>query len=409
MRISGELYCGDVPAAELAARFGTPLYVYDIRRIDERVRAFRIAFADIDHMLAYSVKANGNLSILRRLHAMGCGADITSLGELFRARQAGIPGRMIVFAGVGKTVPEIEAALEYGIYAFNVESRGELERIDEVATRLGRRAPFSVRVNPDVFAATPHEYTRTGTATTKFGVPWGETRDLYLWAKDRSFLAPVGIDMHIGSQITEATPYVCALERLLELVTGLSADGVDLEFVDIGGGYGITYDSEPGLDLAELAAELVPRVKSADLRLILEPGRSIVGDAGVLLVRVEYVKKSGGKHFVVVDGGMSELIRPSHYGGFHAVEHVRPSQRPIKLVDIVGPLCETGDFLARDRKLPLPEQGDLLAVRTVGAYGFSMASNYNGRLRPAETMVDGDEANLIRQQETLPDLVRGEE
>ncbi len=409
MRRSGELYCGDVPAAELAARFGTPLYVYDMQKIDERVRAFRIAFAGIDHMLAYSVKANGNLSILRRLHAMGFGADITSLGELFRARQAGIPGRMIVFAGVGKTVPEIEAALEYGIYAFNVESRGELERIDEVATRLGRRAPFSVRVNPDVFAATPHEYTRTGTATTKFGVPWDETRDLYSWAKDRSSLAPVGIDMHIGSQIAEATPYVRALERLLDLVTELNAAGIDLEFLDIGGGYGIKYDSDPGLDLDELAAEIVPRVKSAGLRLILEPGRSIVGDAGVLLIRVEYVKKSGGKHFVVVDGGMSELIRPSHYGGFHAVEHVRPSQGPTKLVDIVGPICETGDFLARDRELPLPEPGDLLAVRTVGAYGFSMASNYNGRLRPAETMVDGNEATLIRQRETLSDLVRGEE
>ncbi len=408
-RIDGELWCGDVPAAELAARFGTPLYVYDIRRIEDRVRAFRTAFAGVEHLLAYSVKSNGNLSILRRLHAMGCGADITSLGELFRARQAGIPGRMIVFAGVGKTVGEIEAALEYGIYAFNVESRGELERIDEVATRMGQRAPFAIRVNPDVFAATPHEHTRTGTATTKFGVPWDETLDLYLWARNRPHLAPVGIDMHIGSQIVDAEPYVRALERVLDLVTELGAAGVDLEFLDIGGGFGIRYDDEPGMDVDELAAELVPRVESAGLRLILEPGRSIVGDAGVLLTRVEYVKKSGDKHFVVVDGGMSDLIRPSHYGGFHAVEHVGSSKEPTTTVDIVGPICEAGDFLARDRELPLPEPGDLLAVRTVGAYGFAMASNYNGRLRPAETMVDGGEATLIRNRETLPDLVRGEE
>ncbi len=409
VRRNGELHCGDIPAAELAERFGTPLYVYDIRRIAERVRVFHTAFAGVDHLLAYSVKANGNLSILRRLHAMGCGADITSLGELYRARQAGIPGRMIVFAGVGKTVPEIEAALEYGIYAFNVESRGELERIDEVATRLGRRAPFAIRVNPDVFAATPHEYTRTGTASTKFGVPWDETGDLYLWAKDRPWLVAAGIDMHIGSQIVDATPYVRALECVLDLVTELSAAGVDLKFLNIGGGYGIRYDHDPGMDVDELAAELVPHVKSAGLRLILEPGRSIVGDAGVLLTRVEYVKRSGRKHFVVVDGGMSELIRPSHYGGFHAVAHTMPSQGATTRVDIVGPICETGDFLARDRELPLPEQGDLLAVCTVGAYGFAMVSNYNGRLRPAETMVDGNEATLIRQRETLPDLVRGEE
>ncbi len=408
-RIDGQLCCGEVPAEELAERFGTPLYVYDIRRVDDRVRAFRTAFAGVEHLLAYSVKANGNLSILRRLYAMGCGADITSLGELFRARQAGIPGRMIVFAGVGKTVDEIEAALEYGIYAFNVESRGELERIDEVATRMGQCAPFAIRVNPDVVAVTPHEYTRTGAATTKFGVAWHETRDLYLWARNRPHLAPVGIDMHIGSQIVDAEPYVRALERVLDVVSQLRSAGVNLEFLDIGGGYGIRYEEEPGMDVDELAAELVPRVASAGLRLILEPGRSIVGDAGVLLTRVEYVKKSGGKHFVVVDGGMSELIRPSHYGGFHAVEHVRQGQGRTTSVDIVGPLCEAGDFFARDRELRLPEPGDLLAVRTVGAYGFAMASNYNGRLRPAETMVDGNQATLIRTRETLADLVRGEE
>ena len=409
VRVDGELRCGEMPAAELAELFGTPLYVYDIRRVDDRVQAFQSAFQGIDKLIAYSVKANGNLSILRRLDGLGCGADITSQGELFRAQQAGIPGRRIVFAGVGKTEAEIEAALEYGIYSFNVESRGELERIDAIATRSGHRAPFGIRVNPDVYASTPHEYTRTGTAVTKFGVPWDETRALYLWARDRPHLEAVGIDMHIGSQIVDSAPYVRALERVLKLVTELRGDGVDLEYLDIGGGYGISYDAEPAMNVRALAAEVVPRVASAGLRLILEPGRAIVGDAGILLTRVQYVKRSGGKHFVIVDGGMSELIRPSHYGGFHAVDAVVESPAPVTPVDIVGPICESGDFLARDRALPLPEAGDLLAVRTVGAYGFAMSSNYNGRLRPAEAMVDGNVATLIRKRETLEDLVSGEE
>jgi len=409
VRVDGELRCGEMPAGELAERFGTPLYVYDIRRVDDRVRAFQSAFQGIDKLIAYSVKANGNLSILRRLDGLGCGADIASQGELFRAQQAGIPGRRIVFAGVGKTEAEIEAALEYGIYSFNVESRGELERIDAIATRSGHRAPFGIRVNPNVYTSTPHEYTRTGTYATKFGVPWDETRALYLWARDRPHLEAVGIDMHIGSQVADSAPYVRALERVLELVTELRGDGVDLEYLDIGGGYGISYDAEPAMNVRALAAEVVPRVASAGLRLILEPGRSIVGDAGILLTRVQYVKRSGGKHFVIVDGGMSELIRPSHYGGFHAVDAVVETRAPVTPVDIVGPICESGDFLARDRALPLPEADDLLAVRTVGAYGFAMSSNYNGRLRPAEAMVDGNVATLIRKRETLEDLVSGEE
>jgi len=408
-RVDGEICCGEVPAAELAERFGTPLFVYDVRRMEERVRAFRVAFRDIDHLIAYSVKANGNLSILRRLSAAGCGADITSRGELFRARRAGIAPGSIVFAGVGKTKAEIATALEEGIYAFNVESAGELERIDEVASELGLCARFGIRVNPDVFADTPHEYTRTGTATTKFGVPWEETRDLYRWARGRPSLDPVGIDMHIGSQIVDTEPYVRALERVLTLVAELGREGIALEYLDIGGGYGIPYDVEPGMDVDGLAAEVVPRVKAAGLKLILEPGRSIVGDAGVLLTRVEYVKRSGQKVFVVVDGGMTELIRPSHYGGYHAIETVSGEHPGVEAeVDVVGPICETGDFLARGRLMPVPEPGALLAVHTVGAYGFAMASNYNGRLRPAEVMVDGKEVTVIRHRETLEDLVRGE-
>jgi len=409
-RVDGRMYCGDVPATELAERFGTPLYVYDLAYVRQRVRLFAEAFAGVDHLLAYSVKANGNLSLLRALAEMGCGADVTSLGELFRTRRAGIAAERILFAGVGKTEAEIGAALEEGIYAFNVESASELQRIDEVASAMGLTARFGVRVNPDVLAATPHAYTRTGHSETKFGVPWPETRSLYRWAADRPALSAAGIDVHIGSQIVDAEPYVRALDRVLALVDELGEDGVELEYLDIGGGYGISYDGAPGLDVEALARAVGTRVAGRSLRLVLEPGRALVGEAGVMLTRVQYVKRSGKKTFVIVDGGMSELIRPSHYGGYHAIERIgAPSGRPEQHVDVVGPICETGDFLALDRSLELPEEGELLAVRTVGAYGFAMASNYNGRLRPAEAMVDGSDVRLVRRRETLDDLVRGEE
>lgn len=409
-RISGELRCGEHSATELAERFGTPLYVYDLSWIRGRVELFRSAFADVDHLLAYSVKANGNLTLLRELEEMGCGADITSGGELFRARRAGIPGERIVFAGVGKTESEIGYALDEGIAAFNVESRGELERIDAVAADRGVVAPFGVRVNPDVLAETPHHYTRTGHAGSKFGVPWEEAPELYRQARDMGHVAPVGIDVHIGSQIVEPDPYIRAIDRVLELVDELASGGVELEYLDIGGGYGISYDGHAGMDIAALAAEVVPRVKKTGLRLILEPGRALVGEAGVLLTRVQYVKRAGEKIFVIVDGGMSELIRPSHYGGWHGIEPVSDTDgREVEAVDLVGPICETGDFLARDREIPVPSEGELVAVRTAGAYGFAMASNYNGRLRPAEVIVDGADVTLARRRETFEDLIRGEE
>ncbi len=409
-RSEGRLLCGDTPAEELAERFGTPLYVYDLAWIRGRVEAFHTAFAKADHLLAYSVKANGSLAVLRALNALGCGADVTSGGELFRARRAGIPSDRIVFAGVGKTVDEIGYALDEDILAFNVESRAELERIDAVAARKGVRARFGIRVNPDVLAATPHHYTATGHSETKFGVPWGETRELYSWALGREHLQPVGIDVHIGSQIVDPGPYVRALDRVLELVEDLRTKGVELDYLDIGGGYGISYDGQPGLDIDALAEAVVPRVAASGLRLLLEPGRALVGEAGLLLTRVQYVKRSGPKTFVIVDGGMSELIRPSHYGGYHAIEPAKlVSDAERGVVDVVGPVCETGDFLALDRELALPVQGDLLAVRTAGAYGFSMASNYNGRRRPAEVMVDGPDVTLIRTRESYQDLIRGEE
>jgi diaminopimelate decarboxylase len=407
--MDGVLCCGDVPLSELARRYGTPLYVYDIRHMEGRVRSFHEAFAGVDHLLAYSVKANGNLTILRRLRAMGCGADITSAGELYRATRAGVPPEKIVFAGVGKTVAEMREALRVGIHGFNVESAGELRRLDRVAADVGARAPFAIRVNPDVLSPTPHEYTATGHAATKFGIPLREAAELYRWAAGRPHLLARGVDVHIGSQIVDPAPYLSALERVLALVAELTVAGIRLEYLDIGGGYGITYGVGPALDVPDLADEVVPRVRGAGLRLILEPGRSVAGEAGVLLTRVEYVKRAG-KTFVIVDGGMSELIRPSHYGGYHAIERVDTREaRDVEAVDVVGPICETGDFLARDRELEVPEPGELLAVRTAGAYGFAMASNYNGRRRPAECMVDGSRVTLVRRRETLTDLVRGEE
>ncbi len=408
-RVEGVLYCGDTAAVELAERYGTPLYVYDLAWIRRQVGIFRDAFADVDHLLAYSLKANGNLALLQELSALGCGADITSGGELYRALRAGIPAERIVFAGVGKTEVEIGEALDAGILAFNVESRSELERIDAVANAKGAPARFAIRVNPDVLAITPHEYTATGHLETKFGVPWDETRALYAWAHDRPFLQAVGIDVHIGSQITDPKPYETALDRILPLVEELRSSGVTLDYLDIGGGYGISYDGEPGLDVSELARRIGPRVSAAGLRLVLEPGRALVGEAGVMLTRVQYVKR-GNKTFLIVDGGMSELIRPSHYGGYHQIEPVGPvDELATGTVDVVGPICETGDFLALDREMPVPAEGALLAVRTSGAYGFSMSSNYNGRPRPAEVLVDGPDVRLIRRRENYEDLIRGEE
>ncbi|MGB1658638.1 MAG: diaminopimelate decarboxylase [Longimicrobiales bacterium] len=408
-RVEGRVVCGEVPLEDLATEYGTPLYVYDLGWIRGRVAAFREAFEGAGPLLAYSVKANGNLTLLRELRALGCGADITSGGELYRAVSAGIDGSEIVFAGVGKSEAEIAFALDEGIYAFNVESRSELERIDRVATEKGMTARFGIRVNPNVLASTPHQYTATGHSETKFGVPWEETRALYRWALGRDALDPIGIDVHIGSQIVDTEPYVQALDRVLGVVTELRQEGVPLEYLDIGGGFGISYGHGPALDLESLAAQIVPRVVDAGLRLVLEPGRSLVGEAGAFLTRVQYVKSGGPKTFVIVDGGMSELIRPSHYGGYHAIEPAGPiGDREATTVDVVGPICETGDFLALDRPIPEPREGELLAVRTSGAYGFSMASNYNGRLRPAEVLVDGAEVRLVRRRETYEDLIRGE-
>lgn len=407
-RREGVLHCEEVSLADAAARWGTPLYVYSRTAIRERFRELDGALADVPHLIAYSVKANGNLAVLRTLAEAGAGADIVSGGELHRARQAGIPGDRIVFSGVGKTVPELAAALDAGIYGFNVESEGELRSLSDLAHAAGVRAPVALRVNPDIESPTPHAYTRTGHAATKFGIPLGSALELYRLARNLPGVAVRGVDMHIGSQILEVGPYSVALRQAVALVEQLRAEGHELEYLDIGGGFGIPYTGQEGIDAETLAAAIVPEVRQTGLRLVVEPGRYIVGPAGVLVTRVLYVKEGGGKRFVITDAGMNDLLRPSHYAGYHAVEPVEARNRGRATVDVVGPICETGDFLALDREIELPEPGELLAVRTVGAYGFSMSSTYNQRPRPAELMVEGESIMLARRRETYDDLVAAE-
>ncbi|HEY0023825.1 MAG TPA: diaminopimelate decarboxylase [Longimicrobium sp.] len=407
-RVDGVLHCENVPMQELVARWGTPLYVYSQNAIRERFRELDDALSPVPHLIAYSVKANGNLAVLRTLAAMGAGADIVSGGELHRALLAGIPPERIVFSGVGKTVIELAAALSAGIYAFNVESEGELCALSDLACAMGTRAPVALRVNPDIDTPTPHAYTRTGHAATKFGIAAARARTLYSIAAKMPGVRVRGIDVHIGSQILEVGPFRQALDYVLDLAHELKREEVELEFLDLGGGLGISYEGGPRISAAEWADEIVPAVGATGLKLVVEPGRFLVGESGALLTRVLYVKEGGGKRFVITDAGMNDLLRPSHYSGWHAVEPVEPHGRARGHVDVVGPICETGDFLALDREMEVPRPGELLSIMTVGAYGFSMSSQYNQRPRPAEVMVDGAEATLVRRRETVDDLVAAE-
>lgn len=407
-RRDGVLHCEDVPMTELVARWGTPLYVYSKGAIQGRFRELDEALSPVPHLIAYSVKANGNLAVLRALAELGAGADIVSAGELYRARLAGIPAERIVFSGVGKTINELAAALKEGIYAFNVESEGELCALSDLACTMGMRAPVALRVNPDIDSPTPHAYTRTGHAATKFGIAADRARHLYSIAAKLQGIRVRGIDVHIGSQILHVEPYLRALEHVMDLAHDLRREEIGLEFIDLGGGLGISYEGGEGLSAAEFASTVLPLVEESGLRLIVEPGRYLVGAAGALLTRVLYIKEGGGKRFVITDAGMNDLLRPSHYSGWHAVEPVETYDRPRGHVDVVGPICETGDFLALDRDMVLPRSGELLAIHTVGAYGFSMSSQYNQRPRPAEVMVEGAEATLARRRETLEDLVAAE-
>jgi diaminopimelate decarboxylase len=408
------LYCGQVPLSRLAERFGTPLYVYSATEIIRRISAFEDAFEAAPHTICYSVKANSNLAILHLLAKQGCGFDIVSGGELQRIQHVSPHSmNMIVFSGVGKTADEIEAALKAGILLFNVESESELGVLADSAARARRPARIAFRVNPDVPTET-HPYISTGLREHKFGIPITEATRLYTQASKSEWLQVAGVSVHIGSQITEPKPFAAAMERVANLVLDLRALGHRIKYVDAGGGLGISYTSRSAGDFVEevgaYARALLRPLRGLNIHLLLEPGRSIIGPAGVLLTRVTYRKKNGEKNFLVVDAGMNDLIRPSLYQAHHEIVPVdlNPEAKR-EISDVVGPVCETGDFFARDRALPEAEEGDLLAILDTGAYGMSLASNYNSRPRPAEVMVQGKMSKLIRKRETFRDLIRGEE
>lgn len=399
-----DLYCEDVPLTRLAKRYRTPLYVYSLNTLLGHFRKIQTAFADLAPLICYSVKANSNLALLDELRRAGAGMDIVSGGELARALTADVPPERIVYAGVGKTEDEIAAALKARILMFNVESEPELRRIGRVARRLGTPARVALRINPDVDAQT-HHYITTGTRENKFGLAIPVAVGLFRLAKRLPSVRAVGLHMHIGSQITTAAPYLQALRRLTDLVGELRAQGHALDWLNLGGGLGIIYDEERPQTADEFAGAVKPHVRALGCRLVLEPGRFIVGNAGCLVTRVEYVKRGHVKTFAIVDAGMNDLIRPSLYQAYHAIVPVAaPRAGRVRPTDVVGPICESGDFLGKDRRLPPLKEGDLLAVRSAGAYGMSMASNYNSRPRAAEVLVTGTRARLIRRRETLADL-----
>jgi len=406
-----ELYAEDVPLSEIAAKVGTPFYVYSARTLRRHFRVFDEAFAGTDHLVCFAMKALSNLSILHLFHTLGAGFDIVSVGELMRCLRAGADPRKIVFSGVGKTDEEIAAALEAGILMINVESRPELHRVSEVASRMRRAAPVSLRVNPDLDPGT-HPHISTGHRDSKFGVPLSQVHEYYAEARGLKNLDLVGLSTHIGSQITETSPFREAGEKTAAIVKRLRSDGIALKYLDLGGGLGIPYqfpyEEEPPPP-SEYAAALLPPIRNLGLKIITEPGRVIVGNAGVLATRVLYVKETDVKRFIVVDGAMNDLIRPVLYEAYHRIEPVdRRNPRPRVLADVVGPVCESGDFFARDRELPEPAAGDLIAVMSAGAYGFVMASNYNSRPRAPEILVDGGDYHVIRERDSFEDIIRGE-
>ena len=396
----------DVSLEQIAREVGTPCFVYSRAAIERAWREYDRALAGIPHDVCYSVKANSNLAVIDVLGRLGAGFDIVSGGELERVLATQVPASRIVFSGVGKSDAEMGAALEAGVGCFNVESAQELGRLASLAGTAGKRAPISLRVNPDIDALT-HPYITTGLHENKFGIPVDEAQDLYANAAANPRLEVRGIDSHIGSQLASLEPYLDALDRLLALVDALAGDGIRLTHLNLGGGLGIRYRDESPPEPAELASAVAKQLAGRGLRLVLEPGRSIVGNAGVLLTRVEYLKRNGEKRFAVVDAAMNDLIRPALYDAWHDIVPVAPRTGTAEPYEIVGPVCESGDFLARTRPLVL-EPGDLLSVQSAGAYGFVMSSNYNTRPRAAEVMVDGDRFHVVRQRERVRDLFAGE-
>jgi diaminopimelate decarboxylase len=402
-----ELFCEQVPVKEIAETVGTPLYLYSLNTMEGHFRAFQNAFSEVDHLICFSAKANSNLSILRIFTRMGGGVDVVSGGELFRALKAGANADKIVYSGVGKREDEIEYALELPILMFNIESTQELVLIDRIAGRMKTKAPVALRVNPDVDPKT-HPYISTGLKKNKFGIDIQKSLEDYRLANTLPHVKVIGVSCHIGSQLTEVDPFVEAVQRIKEMVLKLRAERMNIQYMDIGGGLGITYNQEEPPHPRDYARALIGELKEIDCTLILEPGRVIVGNAGVLITRVLYTKEGEEKNFIVVDAAMNDLIRPSLYGSYQRIQPVLRNDRPEWTADVVGPICESSDFLAKDRKLPRAEPGDLLAVMSAGAYGFSMSSNYNSRPRVAEVLVGQDKFFIIRQREDYDDLIRGE-
>ncbi|MGP0592868.1 diaminopimelate decarboxylase [Nitrospira sp. T9] len=403
-----ELFCEEVSIHQITEQVGTPCYIYSHRTLIRHFHAFDQAFNAIPHIVAFAMKANSNLTVLRLLAKEGCGADIVSGGELFRALTAGMATNKIVFAGVGKSKEEIQYALESDILMFNVESPGELQQINEVAGSMGLRAKVALRINPDIDPQT-HPYISTGLKKSKFGIGADRALEEFDAAGNLPHIEVVGVHSHIGSQLTQVTPFVDALKKAIALIQTLQSKGVHIQYLNIGGGLGITYSDETPPHPKELAEAISPLLQSVSCQIIMEPGRSIVGNAGILVTKVLYNKESADKHFVIVDAAMNDLLRPSLYDAHHDIQPVlKKESSAVNTVDVVGPICESGDFLAKDRKMPHSQPGDLLAVMSAGAYGFTMASNYNSRPRVPEVLVKGKDITVIRKRESYEDLIRGE-
>lgn len=405
----GELYCEQVPVSRIAKEVGTPCYIYSHATLIRHFHAYDEAFKNIPHIVAFAMKANSNLAILRLMAKEGSGVDIVSGGELFRAIKAGVPPSKIVFAGVGKDAGEIAEALKADILMFNVESSAEIRAINDVAASIGKKARIALRINPDVDPKT-HPYISTGMKKSKFGIAADRALEEYKMAASLSHIDVVGVHAHIGSQLTEVTPFVDSLKKVVGLIGILKSQGINIRYLNIGGGLGITYSEEKPPLPQDLADAISPIITNLGLTLVMEPGRVIVGNAGILVTKALYLKEGEAKSFVIVDAAMNDLIRPSLYGAYHEIKPVNEEagHRAKQQVDIVGPVCESGDFLAKDRLLPAVKAGELMAVMSAGAYGFVMASNYNSRPRVPEVLVQGGDIHVIRERETYDDLVKGE-
>jgi diaminopimelate decarboxylase len=401
------LYCEEFPIQAMAKEVGTPFYLYSLHTLESHFKGFDSAFSKVEHLICFSAKANSNLAILRAFVRLGGGVDVVSGGELFRAMKAGAQPDKIVYSGVGKRPEEIEYALEFPILMFNVESSQELVAIDQIAGKMGTQAPISLRVNPDVDPRT-HPYVSTGLKKNKFGINIQKSIAEYELANTLPNVKVIGVSCHIGSQLTDMGPFVEAGQRIKELVQKLREKGIHIQYMDLGGGLGITYHQEEPPHPQEYAQSLLSELSGIDCTLILEPGRVIAGNAGILVTRVLYTKEGSEKNFIIVDAAMNDLIRPSLYGSYQRIQPVQRNDRPEIVADVVGPICESGDFLAKDRKLPRMEPGELLAVMSAGAYGFSMSSNYNSRPRVPEVLVNKDRFYIIREREDYDDLIKGE-